>query len=875
MAEVNHYEVKIIANDEETFLKPNCTKHSVPNEGDEIQTAIHCSLQFQEDVTFREPTFSFKIQLKDTTLKNKNAENTAQLPVTLVFSGSPQSLTMLRLYPKSVVKIFKTAAPLARVTQPIDIRNCTDFKMTESMQMMTGVEKNPKKGQIFNVTNEGIIFIHDFIMLRKISSEFVSINVSWSRNNRKEHDEIQVRIVIEPNQTCNNIKSLRGWTSCAEYETSHDCLQRDSCAYGTGGSSSVEFRRGPERCMWRGDVTSPTITHVYSTCSPDIHTCPDGVCDSLEQLHYAICPQDCTANVVVPLKINPATGRGVDESSGTVACSPTNCYSMKSRKGYDKDKKDLKKKKGKSSGMSSTPANNIFAHSNITKENGNITTGKYSLVIGKCGSICIMGIGAGALFLAAAIAFIVVCWRLDKTSKAVRKNNDGNNQEMTAPLSISAPGNVPHEPFSLNFNMTTLMNDSLIFNNIMKFSPDPKWEFPRSQLAIEQILGEGEFGRVLRAKALNISGPTGYTTVAVKTLKEDARESELNDLLSEYQLLKEVSHPNVIRLLGVCTEPGGPIYLIIEYCEYGSLRNHLRKSRRLQYESKKLINTEENDYDEPKTSDITPKDLISFAWQICNGMSYLSDIKLVHRDLAARNVLLAADKICKVSDFGLTRDVYEDNAYLKRSKGRVPVKWMAPESLADHIYTSKSDVWSFGILVWELITLGSTPYPGIVVQNLYHLLRQGYRMERPNNCSPALYNIMRKCWSLNPQQRPTFQELSKRFEKLLEDNIEYINLSDNVIHNRGYFLSPFAEDDLQENMEEELSSEISSLNYLSRTESCEKFVAIEKALHEELEKITDVAQTTQSYETPVKVPRRVKTPSNENPEEYTDMGRKS
>lgn len=95
-------------------------------------------------------------------------------------------------------------------------------------------------------------------------------------------------------------------------------------------------------------------------------------------------------------------------------------------------------------------------------------------------------------------------------------------------------------------------------------------------------------------------------------------------------------------------------------------------------------------------------------------------------------------KVCKISDFGLTRDIYEDDAYYKRSKGRVPVKWMAPESLSDHVYTSKSDVWSFGIVVWELVTLGATPYPGIAVHNLFHLLKTGYRMERPENCSQEL-----------------------------------------------------------------------------------------------------------------------------------------
>ena len=154
---------------------------------------------------------------------------------------------------------------------------------------------------------------------------------------------------------------------------------------------------------------------------------------------------------------------------------------------------------------------------------------------------------------------------------------------------------------------------------------------------------------------------------------------ELADLLSEFHLLKDVSHPNVVRLLGACTDPGGPFLLLLEYCEHGSLRNYLRKAR--------LSATSQG-----SALGLQPRDLLSFAWQISQAGAYLCEMKLVHRDLAARNVLVAAGQVCKVSDFGLTRDVYEGDTYFKTSKGRVPIKWMAPESLSDHVYTSKSDV---------------------------------------------------------------------------------------------------------------------------------------------------------------------------------------
>lgn len=149
--------------------------------------------------------------------------------------------------------------------------------------------------------------------------------------------------------------------------------------------------------------------------------------------------------------------------------------------------------------------------------------------------------------------------------------------------------------------------------------------------------------------------------------------------------------------------------------------------------------------------------------------------------------MLATGKICKISDFGLTRDVYEDDTYLKKSRGRVPVKWMALESLSDHIYTSKSDVWSFGIVLWELVTLGSSPYPGVALQNLYHLLKTGYRMQKPSNCSDQLYEIMKECWSANPSDRPSFANLVVKFERMLEDGADYLDCNVNMVSNPSYF----------------------------------------------------------------------------------------
>ncbi|BES92162.1 proto-oncogene tyrosine-protein kinase receptor Ret-like [Nesidiocoris tenuis] len=296
----------------------------------------------------------------------------------------------------------------------------------------------------------------------------------------------------------------------------------------------------------------------------------------------------------------------------------------------------------------------------------------------------------------------------------------------------------------------------------------------------------------------------GYTTVAVKTLKDSAGSAELADLLSEYQLLKKVDHKNVIKLLGACTAPGGSVYIIIEYCALGSLRAHLRLHRNLKTNADMGARIPEN-------SLITSNDMMSFAYQISKGMAYLADIKLVHRDLAARNILLTEEKICKISDFGLTRDVYEDDTYLKQSRGRVPVKWMAVESLGEHIYTTQSDVWSFGVVLWELVTLGASPYPGVTLQNLYHLLKNGYRMQRPANCSKELYEVMRKCWYEDPDERPTFASLVDQFGRMLEKGMDYVNFSIQMISNPAYFNPQDLQDDDAQEMNITFKMELKSL----------------------------------------------------------------
>ncbi|XP_077000827.1 fibroblast growth factor receptor 1 isoform X7 [Tamandua tetradactyla] len=303
---------------------------------------------------------------------------------------------------------------------------------------------------------------------------------------------------------------------------------------------------------------------------------------------------------------------------------------------------------------------------------------------------------------------------------------------------------------------------------------DPRWELPRERLVLGKPLGEGCFGQVVLAEAIGLDKdkPNRVTKVAVKMLKSDATEKDLSDLISEMEMMKMIGkHKNIINLLGACTQDG-PLYVIVEYASKGNLREYLQARRPpgLEYCYNPSHNPEEQ---------LSSKDLVSCAYQVARGMEYLASKKCIHRDLAARNVLVTEDNVMKIADFGLARDIHHIDYYKKTTNGRLPVKWMAPEALFDRIYTHQSDVWSFGVLLWEIFTLGGSPYPGVPVEELFKLLKEGHRMDKPSNCTNELYMMMRDCWHAVPSQRPTFKQLVEDLDRIvaLTSNQEYLDLS--------------------------------------------------------------------------------------------------
>uniref|UniRef100_A0A671L6Y0 Fibroblast growth factor receptor n=1 Tax=Sinocyclocheilus anshuiensis TaxID=1608454 RepID=A0A671L6Y0_9TELE len=293
------------------------------------------------------------------------------------------------------------------------------------------------------------------------------------------------------------------------------------------------------------------------------------------------------------------------------------------------------------------------------------------------------------------------------------------------------------------------------------------------RLTLGKPLGEGCFGQVVMAEALGIDKdkPKEAVTVAVKMLKDDATEKDLSDLVSEMEMMKMIGrHKNIINLLGACTQDG-PLYVIVEYASKGNLREYLRARRPPGMEYS---------YDIARVSDepLTFKELVSCTYQVARGMEYLASQKCIHRDLAARNVLVTESNFMKIADFGLARDVHNIDYYKKTTNGRLPVKWMAPEALFDRVYTHQSDVWSFGVLMWEIFTLGGSPYPGIPVEELFKLLKEGHRMDKPANCTNELYMMMKDCWHAISSHRPTFKQLVEDLDRILTlaTNEEYLDL---------------------------------------------------------------------------------------------------
>ncbi|XP_078590084.1 uncharacterized protein LOC144870193 [Branchiostoma floridae x Branchiostoma japonicum] len=288
------------------------------------------------------------------------------------------------------------------------------------------------------------------------------------------------------------------------------------------------------------------------------------------------------------------------------------------------------------------------------------------------------------------------------------------------------------------------------------------WELDRQDIYFEHMIGEGEFGHVVRGR---LRVPEGYQVlVAAKSIRPDRMTaSVVRDFRREMDILARIhedkeGHPNVVKFYGVLTK-SEPQYIVVEYATNEELRRYLW-SLREQFKvtgHRKLL------------------ERLGFASGVASGLSELARLKIVHRDIAARNVVISDRKVAKIADFGLSRDVYVSSAYKRTNQGGeeelLPLKWMSVESLRDGVYTCESDVWSYGVLLWEIASFGEEPrYAGGPMHpdvcTLLELLRKGVRLQQPENCPLSVYRIIRSCWIVDPSKRPTPEELLQKIDQL-------------------------------------------------------------------------------------------------------------
>ncbi|XP_045165193.2 fibroblast growth factor receptor 2-like [Mercenaria mercenaria] len=379
--------------------------------------------------------------------------------------------------------------------------------------------------------------------------------------------------------------------------------------------------------------------------------------------------------------------------------------------------------------------------------------------------LAIVGIILACIVVVIGACVVLVVWLCrKKAGRKTKRFKVSENRHYYRPQSVTDISGLSVSPGSPHVN---------------SYNQESKLDVGFTELALYgkvrlvKLLGRGAFGEVYEGFEGGFNN-TGRK-VAIKRIKDNASAEEVESLVKECKSLKTVgSHQNIIEVYGSCVINGSRA-IVMELAEDGDLRKYLREH----YEANRTV-IQNLDSSEEKSYLLSQcSRLYIFMWQIAKGMEYLNSLKILHRDLAARNILLSKGPIAKISDFGLSRDIYESDYYFQELGGRLPYKWMSPESLINGKYTTKSDVWSYGILLWEMVTLGSSPYPGILPDMLISMHNSGYIMPQPSLCPSDIYSIMVECWKYTPDERPIFKKLVLDLDDVIQTETKqpYITLS--------------------------------------------------------------------------------------------------
>ncbi|KAM8921480.1 high affinity nerve growth factor receptor [Pelodytes ibericus] len=283
----------------------------------------------------------------------------------------------------------------------------------------------------------------------------------------------------------------------------------------------------------------------------------------------------------------------------------------------------------------------------------------------------------------------------------------------------------------------------------------PKWE-----------LGEGAFGKVFLAECYNLTPENETTLVAVKALKE-ATENARQDFQREAELLTVLQHEHIVKFYGVCTD-GEPLIMVFEYMKHGDLNRFLRSHG----PDAKILDNGNG----PTYGQLNLTQMLQIASQIASGMVYLASLHFVHRDLATRNCLVGHNLVVKIGDFGMSRDIYSTDYYRVGGRTMLPIRWMPPESILYRKFTTESDIWSFGVVLWEIFTYGKQPWYQLSNTEAIECITQGRELERPRTCPTEVYNIMQGCWQREPQQRLNIKEVHSKLQALVKAPPVYLDI---------------------------------------------------------------------------------------------------